>query len=134
MEQALGALGHLPQGARVAAAVEVDAHGWALDPFEHAQSYATVRRDALVNSHFAQPGVHMLHLREGGEGFIDPSQRILHVPGAPIDLASFPPANEADYLWYIGRDPPSNMPQGATVLYRTGHSFLARLAKAAGDR
>ena len=35
------------------------------------------RRDALVNTHFAEPGVHMLQMRAGGPGFQDPSQRIL---------------------------------------------------------
>jgi hypothetical protein len=93
-----------------------------------------VRRDALVNSHFAVPGVHMLRLREGPADFIDPSQRIMHGPGEPIDLAAFAPAREADFLWYIGRNTPVRLPPGAVVIYRTPRSFLARLANPASAR
>jgi hypothetical protein len=124
----LKALDYLPEGARVAGAVVVEARGWALNPFEHVPSYATIRRDALVNSHFAIPGVHMLRLREGGEGFVDPSHRVVHWPGKPIDLEDFRPARHADYLWYIGREGPNTLPPGTRVLYATRHSFLARLA------
>ncbi|MCB2078258.1 MAG: hypothetical protein KDE55_11240, partial [Novosphingobium sp.] len=67
LQAAIGALDHIPQGARVAGAVVVDAGEWGIVPFEHAPSYATVYRDALVNSHFALPGIHMLQLREGGK-------------------------------------------------------------------
>ena len=65
-------------------------------------------RDALVNAHFAIPGVHMLRLREGGPGFVDPSQRIIHWKGQKIDLSAFAPAKQADYLWYFGRLPPAS--------------------------
>jgi hypothetical protein len=33
-------------------------------------------------------------------------------------------------LWYIGRQMPATMPEGAVIVYRTSNSFLARLAKA----
>ena len=128
LEAALKALDHLPEGAKVAGAVLVEPQVWALNPFEHAPSYATVRRDALVNSHFAVPGVHMLRLKEGGADFVDPSQRIIHWHGQKIDLAHFAPARQADYLWYFGRLPPDAMPPGAKVIYATRMSFLARLA------
>jgi hypothetical protein len=128
LEAALKALDYLPIGARVAGAVLVEPQAWQLNPFEHAPSYATVRRDALVNSHFAIAGVHMLRLKGGGEGFVDPSQRIIHWRGEAIDLAAFAPAQRADYLWYFGRLPPDTLPPGATILYATRMSFLARLA------
>ena len=115
---------------QIAAAVVEETGDWRHDLLQHVPSYATLRRDALVNTHFAQPGVHMLNLREGPAGFTDLSQRILHRAGAPIDLAGFAPARHADYLWYIGRQKPATMPGGAVILYRTPHSFLARLAKA----
>jgi hypothetical protein len=133
MEAALGALDRLPVGARVAGAVLVEPQSWSLNPFEHAPSYATVRRDALVNSHFAIPGVHMIKLRpEALRGkladFIDPSQRIIHWRGKKIDLAHFKSAKQADYLWYFGRVRPDTLPAGAKVIYATRTSFLARLA------
>ena len=125
----LKALDYIPEGARVAGAVLVERASWKLNPFEHAPSYATVRRDALVNSHFAIPGVHMLSLREAIPGFVDPSQRILADRGEPIRLDLFEPVLHADYLWYFGRRMPAGLPAGARMLYRTRHSFLARLAK-----
>jgi hypothetical protein len=128
LEAALGALDYLPEGARVAGAVLVEPQAWSLNPFEHAPSYATVRRDALVNSHFAVPGVHMLRLKQGGPDFVDPSQRVIHWRGQKIDLAAFAPARKADYLWYFGRLRPDTMPKGAKVIYATDTSFLARLA------
>jgi hypothetical protein len=126
--QMLKALDYLPEGARVASAVVVEARGWPLNPFEHLGSYATIRRDALVNSHFAIPGVHMLRVKEGGPGFVDPSHRVVHWPGQKIYLAHFKPAQQADYLWYIGQEGPATLPPGARVLFATRHSFLARLA------
>lgn len=132
--QALAVLDRLPQGAHVAGAVLVSRDRWGLDPFEHLPSYATVRRDALVNTHFAIPGVHMLQLREGGPGFIDPSHRVFHSRGERIDLSRFPPAARADYLWYVGTLPPDALPPGAVVIAQAPGSLLARLAKAAPGR
>jgi hypothetical protein len=136
LELALGALDYLPVGAKVAGAVVVEPQAWRLNPFEHAPSYATVRRDALVNSHFAIPGVHMLQLKGGGPGgdagFVDPSQRIIRWRGQRIDLTRFKPAKQADYLWYFSRLPPDRLPPGTKVLYATRMSFLARLAKPHG--
>lgn len=130
VEAMLLALDHIPPGARVAGAVLQDTSDWSIDTLQHVPSYATVRRDALVNTHFAEPGVHMLRLRQHQRGFTDPSQRLLIGPRQPIDLAAFAPARQADYLWYIGARAPATMPAGAVVLYVTRSSFLARLAKA----
>jgi hypothetical protein len=134
LRQILKALDYMPEGARVAAAVVVDAQSWALNPFEHVPSYATIRRDALVNSHFAIPGVHMLRLKEGGPDFVDPSHRVPHWRGKPINLWHFAPAKHADYLWYIGRHGPTSLPPGTRVLFATHHSFLAKLANPAAAR
>ncbi len=128
LEEGLAALELLPRGARVAGAVVTPVSLWGSNPLEHAPSYATVRRDALVNSHFAVPGIHMLELKGGGAGFLDPSQRILWQKGQPIDLAVFEPARQADYLWYFGDRQPDRLPQGAQVLHQTPHSLLLRLA------
>ena len=130
VEAVLKALDRVPQGARIAAAVVMERAVWATETFQHVPSYATLYRDAMVNTHFAEPGVHMLTLREGGAEFKDPSQRILLAPGEPVDLANFAPARQADYLWYIGGPAPASMPPGAVVIYRTKRSLMARLAKA----
>lgn len=134
VEIMLHALDPLPRGTRVAAAVVMERAVWATDTFQHVPSYATLWRDALVNTHFAEPGVHMLQLREGGPEFKDPSQRILLAPGEPVDLANFVPAQGMDYLWYIGGETPATLPPGAQVIYRTRRSLMARLAKPAASR
>ncbi len=134
----LQALDHLPQGANVASAVLVPSEVWRLDHFEHIGCYAVLRRDAMVNANFAVPHVHMLHLRLGG--FADPSHRLRQPSELPVDLAHFAPAAKADFLWYVGVRPPSSLPPGAQVIWRsrpdagTGdqYSLLARLAKSAG--
>jgi hypothetical protein len=135
LEQALAALEHVPEGARIAGAWAYDTGQWGSDSTAHATSYATVYRDALVNSHFAVPGVHMLRVKgEGGAGFIDPSQRIHAKPGEAVDLSGHAPAQQADYLWYFGDNPVAKLPEGATVLHRSPGSLLARLANAPQPR
>ena len=47
------------------------------------------------------------------------------------DLTRFKPAPEADYLWYFGKYQPAALPPGAKVMFRTKHSLLARLDRAA---
>lgn len=134
LEEGLAALDMLPRGAKVAGAVGTPVSLWGSNPLEHAPSYATVRRDALVNSHFAVPGIHMLEIKGGGAGFLDPSQRILWQKGQPIDLTTFEPARQADYLWYFGDRQPDRLPDGAQVLHSTSHSLLLRLANPADRR
>jgi hypothetical protein len=134
LEAALPALDQVPQGARIAAAVPYDGFRWGNAPLDHAGSYSTVYRDALVNTHFALPGVHMLQVKGMGADYADPSQRIAARPGEGIDLAAFGPARQADYLWYVGDNPVTALPTGATVVYRTPGSLLARLAKPADRR
>jgi hypothetical protein len=132
-EQLLTALDHVPQGARVASLVTVGYGDWHFDTFEHVGGYATVRRDALTNMHFALPKVHMLAIRPGvvpeGLRFVDPSQRLFVPKGHPVDLSQFKPAAAADYLWFIGDDPAGKLPKGATVVWRHHNALLARLAK-----
>ena len=134
LEAALPALAKLPQGARLAAAVPIEPHRWGNAELDHTGSYATLYRDALVNTHFALPGVHMLTVRGMDAGFSDPSQRIEARPGEPVDLSHFPPAAHADYLWYVGDNPVGVLPAGATVLHRAPGSLLVRLANAPRGR
>ncbi len=124
----MGALDHIPRGAKVAVAVREEISLWAQPLYGHLGCYATVRRDALVNSHFAIPGVHMLTLTPQAWKWVDPSQRIYAGPGRGVDLTKFRPARDAQYLWYFGRYKPSKLPDGARVLYRTRHSLLLQLA------
>ena len=121
----LGALDHLPQGARVASAVLVPRENWRLDHFEHIGAYAVFRRNARVNANFAVANVHMLRLKQ--PGFVDPSQRILQSISLPVDLADFAPARDADWLWYVGEKAPSALPAGAQVVWRGRHALLAHL-------
>ncbi len=134
LERALPALEKVPQGARIAAAVPFDPMLWGSTPLSHAGSYATLYRDALVNTHFALPGVHMLTVNGLGKDFIDPSQRVAARRGERVDLAHFVPAAHADYLWYVGENPVGNLPAGATVLYRAPGSLLLQLAKPQAGR
>jgi len=134
LEQMLPALDKAPQGAVIAEAVLYELEDWQFGAFEHAAGYAVVRRDALVNINFAVKGVHMLELNGTRADFIDPSQRIFHSRGAKVDLSSFGPAQQADYLWYIGGPRPSQLPLGAVVMHRTAGSLFARLAKPARPR
>jgi hypothetical protein len=129
LEAALPALDQLPRGARLAAAVPYDNLRWGYAPHAHAGSYATLYRDALVNTHFALPGVHMLRVRGMGAAFADPSQQVAARPGEAVDLSRFAPAAQADYLWYLGPNAVRALPAGATVIHRAPGSLLARLAK-----
>jgi hypothetical protein len=90
------------------------------------------RRHALVNANFAVPHVHMLQVKEGGPGFVDPSHRLL-VNRAEDRPCRFAPARHADYLWYVGARQPDTMPAGAVVVWRGGQSFLARLPAPEGE-
>jgi hypothetical protein len=129
----LRALDHLPNGANVASAVLVPSDAWRLNHFEHIGCYAVLRRNAMVNSNFAVPHVHMLHLRQGG--FSDPSHRVRQASNLPVDLAKFPPAANAGFLWYVGIRDTVSLPPGAQVIWhaRAGDqvSLLARLANSA---
>lgn len=121
------ALDHVPRGARIAVAVREEVSLWAQPLYGHLGCYATVRRDALVNNHFAIPGVHMLTLTPQAWKWVDPSHRIYAGAGRRVDLSEFKPAREADYLWYFGKFPPAKVPAGARTVYRTRHSLLMRL-------
>jgi len=134
LENALPALEHVPEGARIAAASPHVPRTWNNPPLTHVGSYATLYRDALVNTHFALSGVHMLGVRGMGADFADPSQFVITPPGKPADLDDFPPARHADYLWYVGEIPVGRLPRGAKVLYRAPGSLLLQLAKAPRQR
>jgi len=122
------ALPLIPRGAKVAVAVREELGLWAQPLYGHLGCYATVRRDALVNNHFAIAGVHMLTLTPQAWKWVDPSQRIYARPRQTIDLTRYKPAREAQYLWYFGKYAPYALPAGARIVYQTRHSLLAKLA------
>ncbi len=131
-EQLLAALDHLPRGARVANLVVTNSGVWGYNAQEHIGGYAVLRKDVLINAHFAIPGVHMISTREGGPNFRDPSQRMLWRKG-PIDLSNWEPAKGMDWLWYVGQREPDALPPGAVIVYRAPGTLVARLAKVPGD-
>ena len=131
LETMLSVLDQVPQGARVAGAVDAPEAPWALNPFEHVPCYATVRRGALVNAHFVGNSFNLMELRGAPAGFADPSQRIIVPPGTRPDLAHFAPARDADYLWYIGEMEPQALPAGARLVARVPGSMLLKLASPA---
>lgn len=128
------ALDRIPRGARVAVAVREEVGLWAQPLYGHLGCYATLHRDALVNNHFAIPGVHMLALTPAAWKWVDPSHRLYARKGRSVKLARFKPAAEAQYLWYFGKYAPANLPDGARVIFRSKHSLLARLANSPNRR
>ncbi|MFN5245002.1 MAG: hypothetical protein ACK5B7_11300, partial [Novosphingobium sp.] len=132
-ERLLAAVDHLPQGARVANLVVTNGGKWGYNTQEHIGGYAVLRKNVLINAHFAVPGIHMIRLKDGGPNFRDPSQRLLWRPGRPIDLANWAPARNMDWLWYVGPREPDSLPPGAVVVYRAPGTLVARLAKVPGD-
>lgn len=128
-EANLAALDHVPMGARVASAVYVAREAWPLNRLEHIGAYAVIRRNALTNANFAVEHIHMLHLKV--PYYIDPSHRLLLGREQPLDLAAFRPGTDpaagSQYLWYVGTRRPDTMPAGATIIWRHGEGFLARL-------
>ncbi|WP_379542793.1 hypothetical protein [Novosphingobium piscinae] len=128
------ALDQIPRGARVAVAVREEVGLWAQPLYGHLGCYATLRRNALVNNHFAIPGVHMLTLTPAAWKWVDPSHRIYARARRSVRLAKFKPAADADYLWYFGKYAPADLPAGARVIFRSKHSLLARLANSRAHR
>ena len=128
------ALDRIPRGARVAVAVREEVGLWAQPLYGHLGCYATLRRDALVNNHFAIPGVHMLTLTPAAWKWVDPSHRLYARAGQPVKLARFKPAADAEYLWYFGKYAPADLPAGAQVVFRSKHSLLAHLANSPAPR
>jgi len=125
----LQALDAIPRGSRVASAVLVPGGVWELNHFEHIGAYAVLRRDALVNSNFALPHVHMLHLKVPYAS--DPSHRLLLKANQRVELAAFQPATDpaaaAQYLWYVGGRGPDSLPVGARVIWRGEDTLVAQL-------
>lgn len=114
--QNLHALDHIPRGARVRT-YSIETNG-ALQrsPYTHLSGYAVVRNDALVNSNFAIPGVHLLNVK--ALNFIDPDQ--VTVPSKPLIVTP-----EDQYLWVFHNGRTTGHEPG--VIYRDAQSYLVKL-------
>lgn len=132
-ERLLAAVEALPRGARVANLVVTPRGVWGYNSQEHIGGYAVLRKDVLINAHFAVPGIHMIRLKQGGPDFRDPRQRLLWRAGRPIDLSRWDQARGMDWLWYVGPREPDALPPGAKVVYRAPGTLVARLANSPGD-
>lgn len=113
----LQALDHVPDGARIANTVLIPREEWPFNKQEHVAAYAVWRRHALVNVNFALPHIHMLHVKEGGPGFADPSHRLLQSIRTPVRLDCIRPAYHADWYWYVGEKTPQTWPDGARIVW-----------------
>jgi hypothetical protein len=114
----LQALDHVPDGARIASTVLIPREQWSFNKQEHVAAYAVWRRHALVNVNFALPHIHMLHVKEGGPGFADPSHRLLQSIRTPVRLDCIRPAYHADWYWYVGSKTPDTWPDGTRMVWQ----------------
>lgn len=114
--QNLRALDHIPRGARVRTFSIEKVKTLQRSPYSHISGYAVVRRDALVNSNFAIPGVHMLSVK--APNFADPDQIITEYDSVIITA-------DDEYLWVFHNGYTTGKEAG--VVYRDPQSYLARL-------
>ena len=141
-QQALGAIDHLPVGARVLSLVGTPCvENWALPRMSHLGGIAIVRRDAFENDQWSIPGANLLQVRNPGQygGFSsDPSQFVVPMTcpngehhAVDVAIAAFPRA-AFDYVWLI--EPPAHDPRGLagmTRVWSAGTNALYRVAPAA---
>jgi len=137
-DRELGAVAHIPEGARVISFVQVFCRThWAMSRLEHLPAIALVRKRAYSNDQWMMPGGQLLSSRlEGAAGWrYDPAQQVTEVPCAgeywrTIDeaLRTFP-RQAFDYVWLI--EPPEFDPalaKGLQPVWRSGASVLYRVA------
>jgi hypothetical protein len=126
-DEILTALNYLPEGAKVASVVLTPREFWWFNKQEHVGGYIVIRRHALVNMNFALPHIHMLHVKEGGPGFADPSHRLLQSIYQPVRLDCIRPAYHADWLLYVGAKVPETLPDHAQLVWQGKDVLLAQL-------
>ena len=140
-QRALGAIDHLPIGARVLSLVGTPCgEDWALSRMSHLGGIAIARRNAFENDQWNVAGANLLQVRNPGQygGFAaDPSQIVVSMScqsreyhGIDMVIAAFPRAS-FDYLWLI--EPPAHDPRGLagmTRVWSAGASALYRVAPA----
>lgn len=140
----IGAVAHVPIGARVAAFVGIECHGsWALTRDIHLPSLITVRRQGFSNDQWIIEGAFGLGVKVHDAGYFaaDPSQIVL--PNGCNDgahrtvgeaLSKFP-RHAFDYLWLI--DTPALDPalsRGLEPVWENPGSALYRIDERANAR
>ena len=133
-QAALGALDHVPQGARIhALAFATCRPPWRSQAWFHLPSLAIVRRDALVNSQWYLPGAAMLRVKGAGDiaWRYDPSQQVrvtdceARTSLAPLhDRLSRLDRSRWDYVWVLNTGGAGNLWPGHVPVYATADSAL----------
>ena len=136
-DRALGALDHLPTGARLVSFVGHSCYTiWSTNRMEHLPAIALVRRHAFSNDQWEMAGAQLLHTRrfEAYPFRHDPSQIVTALPcrgefwrTLDTSLARFP-RTAFDYVWII--DPPPfdrRWLGGMTPVWSNGRDALYRI-------
>jgi hypothetical protein len=135
----LGAINHIPRGARVAAFLSrgCDA-SWMLERRSHIPSIALARRNAFVNDQFLLGGAQLLQIRYKAAAPFDrdPSQFMTGEACLRDDWRSFRQAMQAlprgafDYIWVISKPEDRGVDySGLTPVWRNGGSILYRIER-----
>lgn len=115
---------------------------WRGDRLDHLSNFASVNRDAWVNSHWTIEGVQLLHVlyRPSPHLFDDPSQFVW--PARCIDMSqpfeargrhtlaealAHAPLDRVDYLWLIGALTPAAIDPRLEMIWSQGSSALFRV-------
>lgn len=138
-DAAMGALEHVPHGARLVSFVGRDCGlPWYTSRLEHLPAMATVRRHAFTNDQWYMPGGQLLGIRKADAGGFaqDASQlvsggRCRGEPWRPISKSlTMLPRDAFDYVWLI--DPPKFDPAllwGMRLIWSNGEDSLYRIEK-----
>lgn len=143
--QALGALDHVPEGARLVSFVGHPCRTpWITNRLEHVPALAIVRRNAFSNDQWEMAGAQLMHTNYPLDGFpakhysADSSEIV--VPGVcrgeywwSIDDSLFNiPRDKFDYVWLL--DPPPfhhSLLHGMTRIWLDGNNALYRIDRPA---
>lgn len=132
----LGALRHVPDGARVLGLVgKPCGPDWAVHRLDHLPSMVIVRRHGFSNDQWQAAGAQLLRVTYGSAGRFaaDPSQFVIETRcerrermGFKRAMASFPRA-AFDYVWVIQQPREGADMGGLTPVWQSGRSALYRV-------
>jgi hypothetical protein len=135
----LGAISHIPRGARVVALISRGCEAsWMLDRRSHIPSIALARRQAFINDQFLLGGAQLLQIRYKAAAPFDrdPSQFMTGDACLRDDWRSFRQAMPAiprsafDYIWVIGAPEDRGVDYAGLVpVWRKGASTLYRFER-----
>jgi len=136
-DAALGALAHVPEGARLVSFVGFDCEPvWSTSRMEHLPAIAIVRRRAFSNDQWNMAGAQLMRTRNFAQGYFghDPSQLVTQGFCARDKWRSLDwslkhlPRGAFDYVWMIA--PPRFDPRGLrgmTRIWQNGSDALYRI-------